>query len=271
MPTLLLPTRSLPSGPALAEASRGKGWGVWVLDEGPAIEPDDKLVFYGGSDVALATAARFGLALIEPPLDLLACIPQKFSQRTVHFARFRDLHRLKQRTFIKPADPCNKSFDAGIYTDIRDIRAPHGIDADTPILLAEPVEWLAEYRFFVLENEVVAGSPYLSFGRPNWKPYDRGGKDAQASPKARSLCDSLLKQTTVALPPAFVIDIGLIEDRGWAVVEFNPIWCAGLLGADPARVLDAMSRVCQRSGSVSDGDQRWVRRGQVKQAFLDKR
>jgi hypothetical protein len=57
-----------------------------------------------------------------------------------------------------------------------------------------------------------------------------------------SLCADLAANCD--LPCALVIDVGLIEDRGWAVVEFNAAWCSGILSADPDRVLDVLSRAC---------------------------
>jgi hypothetical protein len=42
------------------------------------------------------------------------------------------------------------------------------------------------------------------------------------------------------------------------VVEFNPIWCSGLLGADPKRVLGALQRACRDAGSVTRADRHWV-------------
>jgi hypothetical protein len=48
-----------------------------------------------------------------------------------------------------------------------------------------------------------------------------------------------------ALPPAFVVDVGLVADRGWAIVEFNPAWCSGLLVADLAAVLGVQKSACR--------------------------
>jgi hypothetical protein len=258
MPTLLLSTYSLPSGTALADSARKTGWDVCVLDENPAAKPKGKLSFYGGSDVALAVASRFRLALLEPPLDLLARLPLAYRQRLVEYGQFSDLNRLKAPTFVKPADALNKAFDAGIYANARDIRAPRGIDPHTPVLVAEPVEWLAEYRCFVLEGAVAAWSPYLSFSRPVWKPYHQGGKESQLPAHVLAFCDRLWTQSRVAFPPAFVVDVGLIEERGWAVVEFNPAWCSGLLGACPDHVLDVLSRACQPADAVFKADRRWI-------------
>jgi hypothetical protein len=68
----------------------------------------------------------------------------------------------------------------------------------------------------------------------------------------------LLEARSPALPPAFVVDVGLVEGRGWAVVEFNPAWCSGLLGADPAAVLGVLERACRDADALAEEDRRWL-------------
>jgi hypothetical protein len=157
MPTLLLSTWSLPASKALADAARQAGWRAYALDESPDIKSRDKIALYGGTDQAQAIAAQFHLALLDPPFDLLAKLPLEFRCRIVEYGRFADIRRLKAPTFVKPADALNKTFDAGIYASVRDIRTPKGVDAHTPVLLAEPVAWSAEYRCFIREGEVAVG------------------------------------------------------------------------------------------------------------------
>jgi protein-tyrosine phosphatase len=252
---LLLSTRSLPSAQALAEAARRDGWTVHAWDEKP---PDlsGHIVYYGGSDVAIEVAKHYRLALLEPPLDLLCRLPAPLLQRRVEYTRFRDLVRLRKPAFVKPADPLDKCFDAGTYADAASIRVANAIDLETPVLVADPVEWLAEFRCFVCEGRVVASSPYLSFGRPVWRAWGQGGEKAVPSQAALAVCERLLT-TGLALPPAFVVDVGLIEDRGWAVVEFNPAWCSGVLGADPKAVLHAVQRSCREATCLGE-DVTWV-------------
>jgi hypothetical protein len=257
-PTLVLSTWSLPAAKALAGAARHEGWRAFALDEVPAAGLPGEVVYYGGTDRALEAATRLGLALIEPPLDLLARLPLEYRRRPVQLARFGDLTRLSGPTFVKPADALHKSFDAGIYANVRDIRAPHGVGPDEPVLLAEPVEWSAEYRCFVLEGRVAAWSPYVSFGRPNWKPFGPGTLAARMPPAVAAFCERLFAKSSVALPPAFVMDVGLIDDRGWAVVEFNPAFCSGVLGADPGQVLGVIRRSCRARARLTEPDRRWV-------------
>jgi hypothetical protein len=216
-------------------------------------------VLYAGTDLAWTIATIFHLALLEPPFDLLAQLPLEFRCRAISHARFGDLSRLVAPTFVKPADALNKSFDAGIYSSARDIRAPRGVDAQSPVLLAEPVEWSAEYRCFIREGALAAWSPYLSFGRPAWKPFGPGTLPAQPPANLLSFCQRLFTRSRVSFPPAFVMDVGLIDDRGWAVVEFNPAWCSGVLGANPRNVLAVLERACQDWRHLKSADRRWVR------------
>jgi hypothetical protein len=257
-PTLLISTLTLPAAKSLADAAQLAGWRVAALDRAPKISCEETLVYYGGTDKALEVATRFNLALLEPPFDLLAKLPIEFRRRAVEFACFGDLGRLKAPTFVKPADALNKSFDAGIYSRGDDIRAPRRVDLRSPILLSEPVEWSAEFRCFILERRLAAWSSYISFGRPSWKPFGKGTITSQAPGSVSSFCERLLVKSGIAFPPAFVMDVGMIDDRGWAVVEFNPVWCSGLLGADPSKVLAALERASQVARRVIDADKIWV-------------
>lgn len=259
MPTLILSSKKIHACQALAEVARQDRWDVAFFDVDAPRQPRGRVVFYGGTDKAMEIAIRHGLSLLEPPFELLPALPFEFRLRAVELARFGDLNRLKAPAFLKPADALNKAFDAGIYSSARDIREHSRIADFTPILVAEPVEWTAEFRCFVLEGRIAAWSPYLSFGRPNWKQFALNDRELPLPAHLEMFCDRLFSKSRGALPPAVVMDVGLIEDRGWAVVEFNPVWCSGLLGANPRKVLAVLVRACQDSSTISDSDRAWVR------------
>ncbi|MBV6626222.1 MAG: ATP-grasp domain-containing protein [Rivularia sp. (in: Bacteria)] len=44
---------------------------------------------------------------------------------------------------------------------------------------------------------------------------------------------AILSDNRVEIPSATVIDVGVIKGRGWAVVEQNAAWGAGLYGCNP--------------------------------------
>ncbi len=56
---------------------------------------------------------------------------------------------------------------------------------------------------------------------------------------------TLLDDPRVVLPRAAVINVGVIAERGWAVVELNAAWGAGLYGCDPERVLDVVQHATE--------------------------
>jgi hypothetical protein len=268
MPTLIVASRAFtcPVGgrpPArcvfeqrLIVAAEASGWSVLAsdIDAIPAAVSDPAV--YVTTDRAVATAKALDLALVEPELDLLARVPERFTRRQVEAATFGDLDRLQGRTFVKPADPLDKWFDAGLYSDVRDIRTRGRARPDALVLLSEPVEWSVEYRYFVLNGKAVAGSAYIAYGRAVWNGKD-GPMPTAGLPVVEGVCETLVDE----LPPAIVIDVGRIDDRGWAVVEFNPVWSAGLLNADSRGVLPALLRATRRRSELSAEDRRWDLRG----------
>jgi hypothetical protein len=268
MPTLIVTSRCFvcPMGGAppatfayeqrLIAAAENAGWEVLAGDVDPLPDRVPEPAVYVTTDRAIATAEALELALLEPPFDLLARVPDRFLRRQVEAATFGDLDRLQGRTFVKPADPLDKWFDAGVYSDVRDIRTRGRSRPDAPVLLSEVVEWSVELRYFVLEGKVVAGAPYISYGRPAWRWH---ANHPSAIPRpGLAVVEGLCAAMEGELPPAFVVDVGQIDDRGWAVVEFNPIWSAGLLNADPRAILPALLRATRERHALSADNSRWV-------------
>ena len=139
--------------------------------------------------------------------------------------------QVRERAFIKPADCTHKAFDAAVWEEGKYVLCSDQLSRDTPVLVSEPVSWEVEYRAIVLEREVVAFSPYI---RGGWLAKDQNGLwpyPENEAAEALSLWGNLLADHSIALPPVFTLDVGKIEDRGWAVIEFNPVWCSGSRGA----------------------------------------
>ena len=244
MPTLILATWKMPGAKALASAARRLGWSVVGLNRNPSPKVEGTAILYGGSELCDQMAARMGVKLIEPAFDLLARTPRSLLLRSVDSTQYCDLRPFPTPTFVKPADVRRKAFDAGIYSDVRNARLEAPLDPEMPVLVSEAVEWLEEYRCFLLDGKIVTWSPYLWFGRPSWKPYSGGQASLPPAP-VQDVCRRLLATPRLPFPDAFVVDVGLIENRGWAVVEYNPAWCSSLLGADPRRVLPVIARASQ--------------------------
>ncbi|MEZ4390997.1 MAG: ATP-grasp domain-containing protein [Polyangiales bacterium] len=100
------------------------------------------------------------------------------------------------------------------------------VSADSPPSPRAPgfIKPAAEARCFVRDGRVLACSVYEGAAEPE-----------AAAAFAGALCAGLRG------PEVYVVDVGLIPGRGWAVVEFNAAWGAGLNGCDPELVLPAIA------------------------------
>lgn len=59
------------------------------------------------------------------------------------------------------------------------------------------------------------------------------------------------------LPPAVVLDVAHTSD-GWALIEGNPVWCAGWYGTDPTDIIGALAAATLPDPTGSDARWRWV-------------
>jgi hypothetical protein len=113
-----------------------------------------------------------------------------------------------------------------------------------PVLVSEVVEWEKEFRCFVLDRRLKTFSIYLRQGQlqrdAGFASSDE--EDAELTP----FVESVLADAEVGLPRTAVLDCGVIKGRGWAVVEQNAAWGAGIYGCDPEAVLEVLRRAAVR-------------------------
>jgi len=240
MTTLVVSSLDLRAARPLRLAAEKRGWKVMDFDKARRRTLRGPIVVYSGTDWVDAICRNLSITLDEPAWDLLARLPYGLRLRHVEMTTAEALNHYSKRQFIKPADPRRRVFDAGVYESYERIPRRELFAENFPILVSEPVEFVAEYRLFIVGARIAASSPYMLSGRPIWKPFGSGGKPADVKQllggfvlRLNAACESLL-------PGAYVVDVGLIEGRGWAVVEFNPVWCSGILGAKPDDVLNAL-------------------------------
>ncbi len=224
----------------------------WRVDPSVSLhEP----VLYGEPLFVAAVADQLGLAALEPSLNFLVDLPQQFRMREVGFGRAADIAMLDFPVFLKPADA--KCFPAAVYQSAEDLASAAIPDA-TPVLWSEPVSWEVEFRCFIVNRRLLTLCPYV-----------RRGELAQAADGSWPCTDEECEATTgflrtllsvpeVDLPPALVIDVGLIARKGWAVVEANPCWGSGIYGCEPRLVLEALRASIIPTVALRVEDRRWI-------------
>lgn len=236
MPTLVLTSRTCADTQRLWRAAIDRGWDV-DRHRGPMLPEQfgpPPYVLYTEALYAPSVSKMLGLRLIEPPVDWLAGLPGKYAQRWVRFTTMGDARSATSPQFVKP--PNDKSFEARVYDTGLDL--PSDPPDETPVLAADPVTWTVEFRCFVLNRHVQTLSAYLRGGV--FLEQSRFAAGEQELEDALSFAERLLGDQTVEMPDAVVLDVGHIDDRGWAVVELNAATSSGIYGCDADPVLDVL-------------------------------
>ena len=242
MPTLLLTPRQTEDAQIVWRGCTSLGWDVhrvhgWKV---PAVDRAEVAVY---AEPLLAThiAQTLGLELLEPAIDWLPSVPESWRKRSVQLATMEEARCAVEPRFVKSA--AGKEFDARVYVTGKDL--PHGekIADSLAVLIQEPVHWEVEYRCFVSDRLVRAAASYWRHGR---EPRDENGMwCAGELVEATDFCNDFLNDPKVNVPHACVIDVGIIEGRGWAVIEFNAAWSSGIYGCDGEAVLPVLRSACR--------------------------
>lgn len=258
MPTLILPPRYTEDSISLWRAAKELGWKVERLQSWRVTENlvDSKFVIYGEAFFAAIVSESLEIMLIEPTFDWLVNLPLKYLKRQIQYKTLGQLEKIEGKIFIKPAD--DKCFRAKVYEPGEIIPSADLLPNNTPILISEVVDWVSEFRSFIIDRQLATISIYARNGKTaqndegNWVVYE------DEITEAKTFLDNFLADPEVVLPPSVVVDIGFIADRGWAVIEANPSWGSGIYGCDPYEVLKVISRASIKTSLLVDQDKQWV-------------
>jgi hypothetical protein len=225
---LVLPARADDERDAVAAAWAGRGWPVRRLDrfwDPPADLPREAARPYGDMTFCLVVAEKLGLELLSPPDDLLLRAGPEWTHRRIEGMTLdQAIRRAAGPYFAKPLAP--KLFAAGVFADGAELaRHAEGFEPDTPVLVSEPVDFINEARCLLLDGETVSAAFY-----------EGAGDSAEAARFAAAFA----RKNAALLPRTLVLDVGEIAGRGWAIVEANATWGAGLNGCAPERMADCL-------------------------------
>ncbi|MFD7630559.1 ATP-grasp domain-containing protein [Streptomyces sp. NPDC059851] len=223
-------------------------WRGYEVVDRAAGAPGRRTHWYGGPLAADRLGGSLGLGLLEPADDWLTTVPYALLGRSVRLTTLGEARSLAERTFVKPPSSKIEALPAAVYED--GSRLPDGLDGATPVLVSSVVEFAAEYRLFVLDGEVRAGSRYAVYGRPDPAPLEPG---------VLGFAREVLGATAEDLPSGVCLDVGRLAGGGWAVVEANMPWFAHCYAAEPDHVLDVVLRAAGPREDLRDRDLRFLR------------
>ncbi len=260
MSILLLPSRYSADSVALWQAALTAGWSVRRLGYGqPAeVRAGEQAAIYGEPVFALALASNLEHALLTPTAEWLTSLPDAFLRRSLRLvlAGAFDTATLRLPAFIKPA--ADKLFTAQVYLAAEDLPDMRRLDPTTPLFIAEPVVWQDEFRCFIHEGQVRTASIYARAGTVAHAADGSWPCDPADLEEASGFAQRVMNTPGVSVPPGLVLDVGRIEQRGWAVVEANPAWGAGLYGCEAQPVLSILQSVCRPMSNLTERERAWV-------------
>jgi hypothetical protein len=184
-------------------------------------------------------AEELGVRLLEPADDWLVRLPSEYRLRDVRLTTLGEARTNPAAAFVKP--PADKSFSARVYTGPE---LPADYPDEMPVLVSDVVAWESEFRCFVLDRELRTFSIYARHGELQDEA-DYACADEESA-GVEAFMARLLADGRVDLPRATVVDVGVIAGRGWACVEQNGAWGAGIYGCDPAEVLHVIRHAMMR-------------------------
>jgi hypothetical protein len=244
MPTLLLSSRQTDDAQQLWRACIAEKWDVIRVHgwRAPEISPND-VVVYGEPLFAEHVAQTLGLRLQRPAVDWLPKLPHRWRGREVQLMTLAEARKVSTRSFIKPAE--EKCFEARVYSSGAELPPPGPLPEGLAVLVQEVVDWTSEFRCFVLDRKVVTSSAYWRDCKPaKLEDGSWSSNDAELA-EANRFCETVLGDQTVSLPDVATVDVGIIRDRGWAVIECNAAFASGIYGCDPVAVLGVLRRTCE--------------------------
>lgn len=185
-------------------------------------------------------AEQLGLKIENPPEDWLPTLPERYRKRRVTLSTLAQARLGSEPAFIKP--PNDKSFPAQVYLPSE---LPDGYNEEMPVLISEVVSWEAEFRCFVLDRALETFSIYARFGELQ---IEQGYEHTESEEQGLTqFVAEVLADSDVNLPKATVIDVGWIAEKGWAVVEQNAAWGAGIYACDPELCLAVIRHASWRA------------------------
>lgn len=188
-----------------------------LRDGAVAVEPSSLVV--GGSG-----AVRHALALLGVPTPAIDDLPEPlagFRGRRVWPSTWGAICAAYPESgpavFVKPLrDP--KAFPARPVAAFRDLIPLSHVAAETPVLVSEVVEFVSEWRFYVLNGQVVGAGWYSG--------------DPLTFPDPKVVADAV-RAWAPGAPAGYGIDFGVVADGRTLLVEVNEGFSLGCLGLRP--------------------------------------
>lgn len=195
-----------------------KGTEVILFEEIEEVPASRYNIVVAYSDFTFAYFERLGIPFI--PSSNIPSELEPFTERKIErvsMGLFKHcIDRVHFPLFIKPNGKM-KEFVAGVVSSKNNALAFfHDVKDETPVLISDVVNFVSEYRGYVIEGELVGIKHYIGDFRvfPDMKVIDTAIAEYRSQPAGYS------------------IDFGVTDDGRTLLIECNDGWCLGNYGLE---------------------------------------
>lgn len=114
-------------------------------------------------------------------------------------------------------------------------------DKDEMVLVSRPKRIMSEWRIFIVEEEIITGTRYLTDGETDMSP--------DVPEEVYSFVREILAATTFRPDPAFSMDVCSDPDGRLRLLEINGLSGAGIYEANADKIVQAASRLASKTYS----------------------
>lgn len=191
----------------------------WPELESGQITVEPSTLVVGGAGAVRHALSRLGVK--TPAIEDLPEPLAMYRGRRIWHETWEDVRRRCDEAgppvFVKPLrDP--KAFQARLVGSYRDLIELAHLPTDMPVLVSEPVEFVAEWRFFVCGNRIIGTGWY--YGDPLVYPDPKVVREA-------------VQVWGADAPAGYGIDFGVVASGATCLVEVNDGYSLGCLGLRP--------------------------------------
>lgn len=196
---------------------------------------------YGNNAFAEFLGQELRWNLRQNSLSWILQLPKQLVKRDIRRMTADKMHEEQQfkrnmlGNFFEPVD--GRSFLPGTY----DNGLPDLPDEEE-IFVSEPVVWTVKYRYVIIDGRIASWCCYRVFNVFN-NPSIWRNLTQEKGVTNDSFVRTVLDHYRGA--PAYILDVGFIKDRGWAVVGSYPMWSSEVYGCDGDAFLQGLFTACE--------------------------
>lgn len=199
---------------------RDKGYDVrfFEFEEIDRLELSADTPVAGGIPVVLSALARLGIKV--PELPSIPSVLDSFAGRKVWISTMQQARNqvsAGSAIFVKPVPADRKLFAGAVFREFRDTISTAHVPPEYAVVCSDVVEFVSEYRAFVLDGEILDLKHYKG--------------DFRVFPDVK-VVDAAVSAYKVA-PAAYGIDFGVTTDGRTLLVETNEAYSLGCYGLTP--------------------------------------